>query len=96
MATLSSMLGGSSGGVKSVQRGIASLSNGTTNVTISAVVLAKSILIVHGSQFNYSGYYYNIAAHLTSTTNINFPEINYWGGTNYVYSTAYWQVIEYN
>ena len=93
--------------IKSIQRGQAILTAATSgagvsiDVTISAVVMAKSVLVLSGMsgrrgsggealtiEINNS-YYVN--GSLTSTTNINFNRTN--SGSNQI--TIAWQVIEY-
>ena len=93
--------------VKNIQRGQAVLTTATSgagvsiDVTISAVVMAKSVLVLSGMsgrrgsggealtiEINNS-YYVN--GSLTSTTNINFNRTN--SGSNQI--TIAWQVIEY-
>lgn len=83
MATLSSMLGGNSSSVKSIQRGITYSTGYTINVTISAVNPAKSLLFVPGSTA------YNATSRITSATNIQMELMQ-------TYTYVDWQLIEYN
>ena len=81
--------------VKSIQRGNATLSNGSNNITISEVNIEKSIVIcpsfflVHPSGLTYSkgieGY------NLTSSTNLRIDAIK---GENSSVLYGTWQVIE--
>jgi hypothetical protein len=80
------------GGVKSIQRGVASASgSGTTNVTITAVNLSKSIVTLDAVGYNSASDQPNsIYATLTSPTNIAFVGFN---GINTL--PVAWQVIEH-
>jgi len=76
-------------GIKSIQRGEVTNDANPDTVTISAVVLAKSIL-----HFNESGtdtaVFYSSNAVLTNTTTITFTQKQAKTGNLYA-----WQVIEY-
>lgn len=81
------------GGVKSVQTGIATAAAGSTNVAISAVVLAKSVvhlpslIVASGSATKVKG----LTAQLTSPTNLQIIDDD---GAEA--PRVAWEVVEYN
>jgi hypothetical protein len=75
-------------GVKSVQRGIVTLNTNPKTVTITAVVLAKSLLISSYSRVDYSKS--EPRAVLTDTTTITFDQ-----AVTDANSLVAWQVIEF-
>ena len=87
---LSTIVGGSA--IKSVQRGQATWSGSTqlVNVTITAVVMAKSFVRMSfkTTSGDYSGV---VTARLTTTTNL---ELSRGGNTSGTF-TMDWEVIEY-
>lgn len=95
MSTLSSFGGGSGGGIKNVQRGTNTWSDGNTsfNITISEVDLSKSFLNVtytHRDRTSANPSNDIIRCRLSSSTNINLYRFYY---QNYAYIS--WEVIEY-
>ena len=89
---LTTVLGGG-GGIKSVQRGIATIgSTGTLNTTITAVDTSKSF-VTHSQYTRISAADLDQAlasAQLTSSTNIQFIK---WDATNTTYVA--WEVVEF-
>lgn len=73
-------------GLKSVQRGEATITGASGTVTITAVVLAKSFLVFSSNDVSY----YNLKGYLTNTTTITFTR----GGADGSCSVA-WEVMEY-
>jgi len=91
MSTLSQFAGG---GLKSVQRGVTTLSTiGTaTNVTITSVNLSKSFICLSVKDgLDTSGVTRLAGATLTSSTNLQFNP-TYTGNAAAV---AYWEVVEF-
>jgi hypothetical protein len=74
--------------IKSIQRGSISVNTGNVNVTITAVVMAKSTVNIVGGAFHTGAGAPNGRAQLTTTTNVQMIG----GSTTY---THYWEVIEY-
>jgi len=90
MSNLTDFIGG---GIKSIQRGI-----GTGDITISAVNMSKSIVIISNESSNthavYNTYYHTAYGYthvsggqLTTSTNLHISGQS---------TACYWQVIEYN
>lgn len=74
--------------VKSVQRNTATVNHASTvNVTITAVDLAKTVLLINEASTGGSG---NVKARLSSTTNIELINVN--GAFD---SIVNWQVLEF-
>jgi len=90
MSNLTDFIGG--GGIKSIQRGV-----GTGDITISAVDINKSVVVISNASSNnyvqYSSNYYTVYGYthvaggqLTTSTNLHIS-----GSA----AACYWQVIEY-
>lgn len=94
---LTTVLGGGGGGIKSIQRGVTSISNSATNyatATITAVDLSKSTLSYGGCHSNAQNTYIKDAlasARLSSSTEVFVQR----GGYTSNYATVAWEVIEY-
>ena len=94
-------LGASGKSVKSVQRGTSTVApSSTANISITAVVLAKSFVSVsndtgatYGGSISSGGI--AIGARLTTTTNIRFDSGHGYYGTYITNPTAMWEVIEF-
>ena len=84
---------GRSGGVKSVQRGIGTItSSATLNVTVSAVDMDKSLLSVVGPVTSaVDSVVYEAYGELTSSTNLRFTR----GTNNPQGSFVSWELVEY-
>lgn len=84
----------SGGGVKSIQRGVtAVVANNSTNVTISPVLLEKSVVIFgHTCSSGANGVVaYGVAA-LSSSTSLSVSTTCTSAGTSV---SVHWQVVEY-
>lgn len=96
MSTFSELFGGGAPAspIKSIQRGTATVaSNATTNVTISAVNLSKSLVIVNAGPSSGGTYMFaTLPAVLTSSTNLKLQRYD----TASLSMTVEWQVVEYN
>lgn len=98
MSTLTQFVGGGGGGVKGVQRGVViavkAIGGSATNVTISAVNLAKSFVVISFAAFPDTPINFN--ARLTTTTNLSIRRATDGAGATAVEnSTICWEVIEY-
>jgi hypothetical protein len=92
---LTTVLGGGGGGIKSIQRGVSSISNSAayTIATITAVDLSKSTLSYGGCYSNAQATYIDDAlasARLSSSTEVFVQRSGYSNN-----STVAWEVIEY-
>jgi len=80
------MAGTFGSGIKSVQRGVKTLTGTTCAQTITAVVMAKAVLIWAGHATSSA----QCGAYLTATTTITFDRSGDVGSNN-----ISWEVIEY-
>ena len=88
-------------GIKSIQQGTETITSVgapvetiTNDVTITAVVMAKSVVIINGTSDYASMGYGLVAAYLTSTTNLRIVSRHEVGAAGKLLITG-WQVIEY-
>lgn len=103
------VIGGAASPITSIQRGSVSVAHGVTvTVTINAVVLANSMLILNNKDGGKGGYIAPawaagsfgsvvVGGALTNTTTISFYGSTPGGWTNFgnYAAIAYWEVIEY-
>ena len=84
------------GGVKSVQRGVATIPSGDTNISISAVVMGKSFVNLATSAFatNDTALRGTLSARLTSSTNLRISNTITATGT-YEFNNVSWEVVEF-
>ena len=90
-------------GIKTIQQGSETLTSAggapedtTANVTVTAVVLAKSIVLVTcsgGGEHTYAGQAGSVSAQLTTTTNLQLKWTNL--NANARTTVVGWQVIEF-
>lgn len=92
MGSISTLLGSSGGGIKSIQRGNFGSSFWQFNVTISSINMAKSFVIITG--WSTSGQNVGLTGRLTSSTNLYITDMVNTGANN-IYGGD-WQVIEFN
>ena len=109
MSNLSDFFGAATSSIASIQRGSVSVaSNTTVTVTINAVVLAKSIVVLNNKDGGKGGYISPawaagsfgsvvVGGALTATTTLSLYGSNPGGWTNFgnYAAIAYWEVIEY-
>tara|TARA_B110000037_G_C16883685_1_gene409104 strand:- start:327 stop:659 length:333 start_codon:yes stop_codon:yes gene_type:complete len=109
MSNLTDFFGGASSPLVSLQRGTVSVAHGATvTVTINAVNLAKSMLILNNKDGGKGGYISPawaagsfgsvvVGGTLTATTTISLYGSTPGGWTNFgdYAAIAYWEVIEY-